>query len=83
MSIDEKTKELSDKRVKLIEEIQKLRTIGVEITEKDKKANELFYSKVKPNFKFNEDFYYDLVMKYKTDIENNQFFEDLKHMPKG
>ena len=83
MSIDEKTKELSDKRVELIEEIQKLRTIGVEITEKDKKANELFYHKVKPNFKFNDDFYYDLVMKYKTDIEKNQFFEDLKHMPKG
>ena len=80
---EEKAKELSDKRVELIKEIQKIRTIDVEITEKDKKAIELFYNKVKPNFKFNDDFYFDLVMKYKDDIEKNQFFEDLKKMPKG
>ena len=82
-TIEEKIKEISDKRIELIKDIQKLRTIGVEITERDKKANELFYSKVKPNFKFNDDFYFDLVMKYKPDIEKNQFFEDLKKMPKG
>ena len=82
-TIEEKTKELADKRVELIKEIQKLRTIDVEVTENDEKANGLFYSKVKPNFKFNDDFYYELVMKYKTDIEKNVFFEVLKQMPKG
>jgi adenosine deaminase CECR1 len=82
-TIENNINEISDKRVELIKEIQKLKYASIEITENDKKANEFFYSKVKPNFKFNDDFYFDLVMKYKADIEKNQFFDDLKHMPKG
>ena len=72
-----------DKREALIEEIKKTKYSYIEITEKDKKANELFHSKVEPNFKFNEDFYFDLAMKYKSEIESNEFFKDLDQMPKG
>ena len=54
----------------------------IEITEKDKKANELYNFKVVPNFKFEEDFYYNLAMKYITEIESNPFFSDFKKMPK-
>ena len=55
----------------------------IEITDKDKKANELYQSKVEPNFKFPKDFYYDLAMKYKSEIEKNEFYKDLANMPKG
>ena len=55
----------------------------LEITPKDKKANSLYHSKVLPSFKFQDDFYYNLAMKYKSEIESNTFFEDLQHMPKG
>ena len=55
----------------------------IEITPKDKKANSLYHSKVLPSFKFQDDFYYNLAMKYKSEIESNTFFEDLQHMPKG
>ena len=75
--------EIKLKRKNLLEEIQQPKYNYIEITQKDKKANELFYSKVVPNFKFNEDFYYNLAMKYKTEIESSQFFSDLKKMPKG
>ena len=75
--------EIKLKRKNLLEEIQQPKYNSIEITEKDKKANDLFYSKVVPNFKFNEDFYYNLAMKYKTEIESSQFFSDLKKMPKG
>ena len=77
--------ELSNKREQLMKEIQyqKYKAIENDIYEKDIKANELFHSKVEPTFKFNEDFYYDLAMKYKTDIEKHEFFKDLQEMPKG
>jgi len=75
--------ELSIKREVLIDEMKKEKYSYIEITDKDKKANELFHSKICPNFKFEEDFYYNLAMKYKSEIESNGFFEDLNHMPKG
>ena len=78
-----KLEEIKKEREALIEEIQNSKYNYIEITEKDKKANELYYSKVFPNFKFEEDFYCNLAMKYKSEIESNQFFSDLKKMPKG
>ena len=75
--------ELADKRKALIEEIKMKKYSYIEITSKDKKANELYQSIIEPNFKFEEDFYFNLSMKYKTEIESNKFFEDLKYMPKG
>ena len=66
-----------DKREALIEEIKKTKYSYIEITDKDKKANELYHLKVEPNFNFNEDFYFDLAMKYKSEIESNGFFKDL------
>ena len=74
---------LAEKRVALIDEIKISKYSYIEITNKDKKANELYHSKIESNFKFKEDFYFNLAMKYKTEIESNQFFEDLKYMPKG
>ena len=78
-----KLEEIKKEREALIEEIQNSKYNYIEITEKDKKANELYYSTVFPNFKFEEDFYCNLAMKYKSEIESNQFFSDLKKMPKG
>ena len=77
--------ELSKKREELMKEIQKpkYKIIENEIFEKDLKANELFHSKVEPTFKFKDDFYYDLAMKYKSDIKKHEFFKDLQEMPKG
>ena len=75
--------EIKEKRKALIQEIMSPKYSFIEITEKDRKANELYHSKVKTNFNFEEDFYYNLAMKYKSEIESNNFFEDLKHMPKG
>ena len=84
MSNTEKSaEEIEDKRKELIDEIFKEKYSYIEITDKDKKANELFHSKVVPNFKFEEDFYFNLAMKYKSEIESNQFFKDLEYMPKG
>ena len=80
---DDKLKLISDKRVDLIKDIQKPKYSNIKITEKDQKANELFHNKVVPNFKFEEDFYFDLAMKYKKEIENHEFFKDLQNMPKG
>ena len=78
MSNTEKSaEEIEDKRKELIDEIFKEKYSYIEITDKDKKANELFHSKVEPNFKFENDFYYNLAMKYKSEIEANQFFKDL------
>ena len=58
MSNNEKsTKEIADKRKELIEKIKKEKYSYIEITDKDIKANELFHSKVEPNFKFEDDFY--------------------------
>ena len=75
--------EIADERVVLIEEINKEKYSYIEITDMDKKANELYHSKIMPNFNFEEDFYYDLAMKYKKEIEENGFFKDLEKMPKG
>ena len=75
--------ELVIKREALIDKIKKVKYSYIEITNKDKKTNELFHSKILPNFKFEEDFYFNLAMKYKSEIESNEFFEDLKYMPKG
>jgi adenosine deaminase CECR1 len=81
--IQEKIKKLAYDRKELIDEIKKPKYSDIIITDKDKKANELYHSKVVPGFKFPEDFHYDLAMKYKSDIEKNEFFKDLNNMPKG
>lgn len=70
-------------RETLIDEIKKPKYSDIEITDNDRKANELYHQKVEPNFQFEEDFYYNLAMKYKSDIEENEFFKDLQNMPKG
>ena len=82
-NIEEKLSSINEKRIELIKEIKRPKYANIEISEKDIKANELFHNKVEPSFKFPDDFYYDLAMKYKTDIENHQFFKDLENMPKG
>ena len=76
-------KEIKEKKEALIKEIMSPKYDYIEITEKDKKANELYYSKVKPSFQFQDDFYYNLAMKYKSEVESNTFFKDLQQMPKG
>ena len=73
----------NNKRDILLEEIKKVKYSYIEITESDKKANELYNTKVVPNFKFEDDFYFDLAMKYKSQIESHPLFTDLKQMPKG
>ena len=84
MTNNEESKEAyEDKRKYLIQEIKKPKYSYIEISDKDKKANELYHSKVLSNFKFEEDFYYNLAMKYKSEIESNEFFKDLDYMPKG
>ena len=80
---EESIEAYEDKRKHLIQEIKKPKYSYIEITDKDNKANDLYHLKILPNFKFEEDFYYDLAMKYKTEIESNEFFKDLKYMPKG
>ena len=75
--------EIEKNRKALIEEIHKPKYSYIKITEKDSKANKLYYKKVVPNFNFQEDFYFNLAMKYKSEIESHQFFSDLKKMPKG
>ena len=78
-----KLRESEEKRDELIKEMMTQKYNYIEITDKDKKANELYHSKVETNFKFQGDFYYNLAMKYKLEIESNEFFKDLKYMPKG
>ena len=78
-----KLEETKEKREALIKEIMSQKYDYIEITEKDKKANALYYSKVKPSFQFQDDFYFNLAMKYKSEIESNIFFKDLQQMPKG
>jgi chloramphenicol O-acetyltransferase len=68
-----KLESIKDKRTELIKEINNAKYENMEISEKDKKANDLYHNKIVPNFKFEEDFYYNLAMKYKTEIENNEF----------
>lgn len=62
---EEKLESIKEKRIKLIKEINDLKYANIDISEKDKKANELYLNKIKPNFNFEEDFYYNLAMKYK------------------
>ena len=84
MTNNEESKEAYEiKREYLFQEIKKIKYSYIEITNKDKEANELYHSNILPNFKFKEDFYYDLAMKYKSEIESNEFFKDLNYMPKG
>ena len=72
-----------EKRKELENEIIKEKYKNISITEKDKKANEILQSKIIPSFKFNDDFYFNLAMTYKSEIENHELFKDLNHMPKG
>ena len=74
---------ISTERETLIEELNKNKYYNISINSKDKKANELFHKNISQSFKFPEDFYYNLAMKYKKDIENHEFFKILKEMPKG
>ena len=72
-----------ERRKELENEISREKYKNISITENDKKANEILESKIVPTFKFNEDFYFNLAMKYKSQIENHEFFKDLEYMPKG
>ena len=72
-----------ERRKELENEISREKYKNISITEKDKKENEILESKIVPTFKFNEDFYFNLAMKYKSQIENHEFFKDLEYMPKG
>ena len=84
MSSTEYIKDLiSSKRGQLIEEIQKQKYENIPITEKDEKANKLFHTRVESTLNFPDDFYFNLAMKYKSDIEKSEFFKDLEEMPKG
>ena len=74
---------LSEKRKSLISEINKEKYSYIDITSRDKKANEIFYKKIPQTFKFPEDFYYDLCMRYKKEIENHELFKIIQKMPKG
>ena len=69
--------DMSEKRKFLIEEINKEKFSYINITKKDNQANELYNNKIPQTFNFPEDFYYNLAMKYKKEIENHQFFNIL------
>ena len=60
-----KLESIKDKRTELIKEINNSKYENMEISEKDKKANDLYHNKKVPNFKFKEDFYYNLSMNTK------------------
>ena len=80
---DIKIQEYTEKRKGLIGQISKHKYSNINITTKDNNANEIFHKKISPKLKFSEDFYYNLAMKYKKDIENHEFFKILQKMPKG
>ena len=80
---DSSIKEFEQNRIKLVKDIYEKKYENIEITEKDINANDIFLSEIPTSFKFEEDFYYNLAMKYKSEIENHQFFKDLQFMPKG
>ena len=65
--------DMSEKRKFLIEEINKEKYSYINITEKDNQPNELYNNKIPQSFNFPEDFYYNLAMKYKKEIENHHF----------
>ena len=83
MSNTNKILELSEKRKALIEQINKEKYSYINITSKDNKANELFHKRILQSIKFPEDFYYDLSMRYKKEIENHELFKIIQKMPKG
>ena len=58
-----KLRESEEKRDELIKEMMTQKYNYIEITDKDKKANELYHSKVETNFKFQDDFYLWLIDK--------------------
>ena len=80
---NDKLEQISNERKIILEEMKNSKYSDAEITDKDKKANDLFHSKIEPGFKFPEDFYYNLSMKYKSEIESHEFFKVLENMPKG
>jgi hypothetical protein len=83
ISKQNKEEESTHDRDDMMKKLMEPKYSCIKITDKDKKANELYQSKVEPNFKFPKDFYYDLAMKYKSEIEKNEFYKDLEYMPKG
>ena len=81
--VNEKREDYLSEREKFISNLLKEKYRGVEFNEQEKKANVIFIDRVRPEFKFKEDFYSNLAMKYKNDIEKHTFFKDLEAMPKG
>ena len=77
------TPSYEEKRKNLINEINKKKYKNEIFSSEEIKANDIFTNKIVPTFQFNEDFYYDLAIKYKKEIENNPFFKDIYEMPKG
>lgn len=74
--------EMAAKREELIQDINKEKYSYINISPKDNQANELFHQKIVQNFIFPEDFYYNLSMKYKKEIENHEFFQILQKCQK-
>ena len=75
-------KEYEEKRENLIKkDLNPLKYKNIKFSKLEDTANRLFHSKI--IFNFNEDFHYDLAMKYKKEIESHKFFSLLKKMPKG
>ncbi len=72
-----------EKRKNLINEINKKKYKNEIFSSEEIKANNIFTNQIVPTFQFNEDFDYDMAIKYKKEIENNPFFKDIYEMPKG
>lgn len=83
IKINNVTLSYEEKRKNLINEINKKKYKNEIFSSEEIKANDIFTNKIVPTFQFNEDFYYDLAIKYKKEIENNPFFKDIYEMPKG
>ena len=80
----ESKKEYDENREKLKSELLSLKYKNIKLTENDLKANDIYKSKIFPSLlKFNDDYYYDLCTKYKSEIESHPLFSILKDMPKG
>ena len=72
-----------EKRKNLINKIKKKKYKNEIFSSEEIKANNIFTNQIVPTFQFNEDFDYDMAIKYKKEIENNPFFKDIYEMPKG
>lgn len=83
MSKETLIKEMATKREELIQDINKEKYSYINISPKDNQVNELYLQKIVKTFIFPKDFYYNLSMKYKKEIEKNEFFQILQKMPKG